>query len=261
MQSEKRPAQAVLALLEAIKTQHVQVIELTHPMDEGSPYWPAGRDRSPFTAKVMVNFDLRPSFARDLTLAEHFGTHLDAPAHALRGGRTVDQLPVAQFLSAAGVVDVWEAVEANPDYLVSVADIERHGKRHGALPSGGSVFFYTGWANRWPSQERYIHEDEQGVKHFPGVSEEAAHYLVEQVRPVGIGIDTASIEGGLAKDMVVHRVLLGADVYILENVANLEQLPPTGAAVVALPLRLTGGSGSPARILALAPSPAAPAAS
>jgi kynurenine formamidase len=256
MHSGKGHENAVFSLLEAVRTGSVRVIDLTHAIDEHSPYWPAGRDCSPFTAKVMVNFDLRPSFARDLTMSEHFGTHMDAPAHALRGGLTVDQLPATHFLSAACVVDVREAVQADADYLVSVADIERHAEKHGNLPSGCCVFFCTGWASRWPSQERYINEGAKGIKHFPGVSAEAARYLLEQVRTAGIGIDTASVEGGTAKDMVVHRALLAADAYILENVANLEQLPPTGAAVVALPLRLTGGSGSPARVLALCPAQA-----
>ncbi len=255
MRSGKRHDDAVLGLLKAIRTEGVRVIDLTHSMDEHSPYWPAGRDRSPFTARVTVNFDLRACFARDLTLSEHSGTHLDAPAHALQGGMTVDQLPPARFLGAACVIDVRKAVEVNSDYLVSVADIERHAEEHGALPSGGFVFFCTGWASRWPSQARYIQEDAQGVKHFPGVSEQAAHYLLDRVRPASVGIDTPSVEGGTANDMVVHCALLGADLYILENVANLEQLPPTGAVVVALPLKLTGGSGSPARVLALVPVP------
>jgi kynurenine formamidase len=254
--SGKRHENMVLELLEAIRTEGLQVIDLTHAMDEHSPYWPAGRERSPFTARVTVNFDLRACFARDLTLPEHFGTHLDAPAHALPGRLTVDQLRVARFLSAACVVDVREAVQANADYLVSVADLERHAERHGALPADCFVFFCTGWASRWPSQARYINEDAQGVKHLPGVSEQAARYLLDRVRPSSVGIDTPSVEGGTANDMAVHRALLGADLYILENLANLEQLPPAGAAIVALPLKLTGGSGSPARVLALVPGPA-----
>jgi kynurenine formamidase len=258
MHSAERYENAVLSLLEAIRTEGVRVIDLTHSMDEHSPYWPAGRDCSPFTAVVTANFDLRACFARDLTLPEHFGTHLDAPAHALPGRLTVDQLPVAHFLSAACVVDVREAVQTNRDYLVSVADLELHAERHGALPAGCFVFLCTGWASRWPSQERYINEDAKGKKHFPGVSAEAARYLLDRVRAAGIGIDTASVEGGTANGMVVHRALLEADLSVLENLANLEQLPPTGAAVVALPLKLTGGSGSPARVLALVPGPGGP---
>jgi len=253
MPSGKRDENTVLALLEAIRTGGVQPIDLTHPMDEHSPYWPAGRDRSPFTARVAVNFDLRACFARDLTLLEHFGTHMDAPAHALPGRLTVDQLRVPSFLSAACVVDVREGVQANADYLVSVADLERHADSHGAMLAGCFVFFCTGWASRWPSQAQYINEDAQGVKHFPGLSEQAARHLLERVRPASVGIDTPSVEGGTANDMVVHCALLGADLHILENVANLEQLPSSGAAVVALPLKISGGSGGPARVVALVP--------
>jgi kynurenine formamidase len=245
----------VLGLLEGIRMEGSRIIDLTHSMDEQSPYWPTGRDCSPFTARVTANFDLRGCFARDLTMPEHFGTHLDAPAHALPGGLTVDQLRVAGFFSNACVVDVREAVQANADYLVSVSDMERHAGTHGAMPADGCVFFCTGWASRWPSQVRYINEDTHGVKHFPGVSESAARYLLDRVGPVSVGIDTPSVEGGTVKGLVVHRALLGADLYILENVANLEELPPTGASVVALPLKLTGGSGSPVRVLALVPGP------
>ena len=115
------------------------------------------------------------------------------------------------------------------------------------------VINHTGWGLRWPSQERYLNEDSQGVKHFPGISLEAARRLLEEVHPAGVGIDTLSIEHGPTEDFVVHRLVLVAGLYILENVANLESLPPTGALVIALPLKLVGGSGSPARVLALVP--------
>lgn len=254
MHSRKRNEGVIPALLGGIETEQVRVIDLTHPLDEHSPYWPAGRERCPFTSVVTVNFDSRACFARDLTLPEHSGTHLDAPAHALPGGTPVDQLPVTHFLSAACVVDVRRAMRSSADYLVSIADIERHAKRHGPFPRRSCVLFCTGWAARWPSQEHYINEDAKGIKHFPGLSAAAARYLLDRVSPTGIGIDTPSVEGGTATDMTVHRALLEAGSYILENVANLKQLPPRNAAVVALPLRLTGGSGSPSRVLALVPS-------
>ena len=180
--------------------------------------------------------------------------HLDAPAHVLPGGLTVDNLPVVSFLSAVCVVDVRENVQANADYSISAADLERHSKTYGPVPFGCLVFFCTGWAKRWPSQEKYIHKDMKGMKHFPGVSEEATRYLLDQVCPTGVGIDTPSVEGGMGKDFDVHRLLLGGGVYILENVGNLERLPPRGAAALTLPLKLAGGSGSPARVLALIPN-------
>ena len=254
MSPEKGYDNTVMALLEAIRTNEVQVMDLTHDIDEHSPYWPEGRDRSPFTVKVSATFDSRGCFARDVTLSEHFGTHLDAPAHVLPGGLTVDNLPVVSFLSAVCVVDVRENVQANADYSISAADLERHSKTYGPVPFGCLVFFCTGWAKRWPSQEKYIHKDMKGMKHFPGVSEEATRYLLDQVCPTGVGIDTPSVEGGMGKDFDVHRLLLGGGVYILENVGNLERLPPRGAAALTLPLKLAGGSGSPARVLALIPN-------
>jgi len=244
---------AVAELLEGLRVGTVRVIDLTHSLDEQAPYWPDRREQSPFSSKVASTYESDGCFARDTTLSEHSGTHLDAPVHVVPGGATVDQLPVGGFLSPACVVDVREAVATDPDYRVTVADLERFIKAHGPVPRGGFVFFRTGWASRWPSQQRYINEDSDGVKHFPGLSLEAARYLLDEVHPVGVGIDTPSIECGPTKDLVVHRLLLGAGIYILENVANLDLVPPTGAALIALPLKLLGGSGSPARVLALAP--------
>ena len=245
---------AVAGLLEALRGGTVRLIDLTHGLDEHSPYWPEDRDPSPYSAKVASTYESHEYFARDVTLSEHSGTHLDAPVHAVPGGATVDQLPVSSFLCSACVVDARDQVAADPDYRVTVADLEGFIEVHGPMPRGCIVFFRTGWASRWPSQPRYLNEDSQGVKHFPGISLEAARFLLAEVHPVGVGIDTLSIEYGRTEHLAVHRLLLGAGLYILENVANLELLPATGAAVIALPLQLLGGSGSPARVLAWVPN-------
>jgi len=133
----------VLALLEAVRTGGVQVIDLTYPVDEHSPYWPAGRDRSPFTARVATKFDLRACFERDLMLPELFGTHMVAPPHALPGRSTVDQVRVATLLNATCVVDIREGVQAIADYPVSVADLDQPVESRGAMPAGCFVFFFT----------------------------------------------------------------------------------------------------------------------
>jgi kynurenine formamidase len=186
-------------------------------------------------------------------MPEHFGTHMDAPAHFSRQGATVDQIPLQQFLSAAVVVDVTEGARSNSDHRVTVQDLEKWVKAHGPVPRGCLVFFRTGWAQRWPSQEDYMHQDARGVLHFPGLSVEAARYLLDHARPVGIGVDTASIDFGPSKNFEVHHLTLAAGLYHLENVANLDQLPATGTYVIALPLKLRDGSGSPSRVVALVP--------
>ena len=244
---------AVAGILEALRVGAVRLIDLTHGLDEHSPYWPEGRDQSSFSSRVASTYESHECFARDVTMSEHAGTHLDAPVHVFPGGATVDQLPVGGFFSPACVVDVQEAAASDPDYRVTRADVERFIEAHGPLPRGCFVFFRTGWASRWPSQQQYVNEDFCGAKYFPGISLDVARFLLDEVRPVGVGIDTLSIECGCTEHLTVHRFLLGAGVYILENVANLESLPPTGALVIALPLKLLGGSGSPARVVALVP--------
>ena len=246
--------EVITGLLGALRAGAVRVIDLTHSLDEQAPYWPDGREQSSFSAKVASTYESDGGFAREVTMSEHSGTHLDAPVHVVPGGATVDQLPVGGFLSPACVVDVRDAVAADPDYRVTVTDLERFIKAHGPVPRGGCVLFHTGWAARWPSQQQFLNEDAEGGKHFPGISWEVARFLRDEAHPVGVGIDTPSIEYGPTQDLVVHRLLLGAGIYILENVANLDLVPPTGAALIALPLKLLGGSGSPARVLALVPN-------
>ena len=151
------PVSNVLAgLLESIRAGALSVIDLTHGLDEHSPYWPEGRDQPSFSSKIVSTYESRECFARDVTMSEHSGTHLDAPVHVIPGGATVDQLPVGVFLSPAYVVDVREAVATDPDYRVTVADLEGFIEAHGSMPRGCIVFFRTGWAFRWPWVPRPI---------------------------------------------------------------------------------------------------------
>ena len=241
-------------LLQAIQRGNVRVVDLTHTLSPQAPYWPEGNTPSPFHAKVKETYQRDGYFGREIQIPEHFGTHMDAPRHFDPAGKSVDQLPVKNFLAMAVVVDVSAAVRSNPDYRVTVADLENWDKAHGPMPRGCLVLLRTGWASRWPSEKQFMNQDAKGVMHFPGYSLEAARYLLEHVHPVGIGIDTSSIDCGPSKDFEVHHLTMSAGLYHLENVANLEELPPSGATVIALPLKLQGGSGSPARVLALVPN-------
>ncbi len=242
----QRPG-AVEAFFKEIRDSNVRVVDLTHTLQNDSPYWPGD---SPFHASVAATWQKDGYFARNLTMPEHSGTHMDAPAHFDPDGLRVDQIAVEKLLAPAVVIDVSPALKLDVDYRVSERDIENWVEAHGEIPSGAVVFFRTGWAERWPSQETYMNADAEGVLHFPGLSLEAARYLLEHSHPVGIGIDTSSIDYGPSKDCPVHHLTLSAGLYHLENVANLDQLPATGFSVIALPLRLGGGSGSPARVLA-----------
>ena len=240
----------------AVRDGQVKVIDLTYSVDEHTPYWPEETPGTPFHASIAATYQHDGYFARNLAMPEHFGTHMDAPVHFDPHGETVDQLAVEKFLSPAVVIDVSEAVKSNDDYRVSVQDVESWVKAHGPVPQEALVLIRTGWGARWPSQRKYMNADSKGVLHFPGLSLGAAHYLLEHAHPVGIGIDTASIDYGLSKNFEVHHLTLSAGLYHLENVANLGKLPATGISVIALPLKLRGGSGSPARVLALIPTQA-----
>lgn len=228
----------------------VRVVDLTHTLENDSPYWPGDL---PFHASVATTCQHDGYFVRNLSMGEHSGTHMDAPAHFDAGGLTVDQISVERFLAPGVVIDVSSAVKSTVDYQVTAQDIETWIETYGAIPESAVVFFRTGWAARWPSQENYMNADAEGVLHFPGLSIEAARCLLNRSRPAGIGIDTASIDCGLSKDCPVHQLTLSAGLFHLENVANLEHLPPSGFSIIALPLKLGGGSGAPARVLAFVP--------
>ncbi len=256
-EARAQTANPLAEVFQAIHSGQVKVVDLTHALDDQSPFWPEGAAQSPFHASVAATFEHDGYFARSLAMPEHFGTHMDAPAHFDAKGLTVDRIPVENFLGAAIVVDVSEAAKSDVDYRVTVSDLAKWVNAHGAMPRGCVVFFRTGWGARWPSQKDTMNQDAQGVSHFPGLSLEAARYLVDHARPAAIGIDTPSIDYGPSKDFEVHHLTMKAGLYHLENVANLEKLPAAGAYVIALPMKLRDGSGSPARVLALHATPRA----
>ena len=238
-------------LVQAIHQGRLRIVDLSHDLDERSPFWPEGTEPFPFHAKAVATFDRDGCFARTLQIPEHFGTHMDAPLHFDSKGASLDQIAVENFVVPAVVVDVTAAAASSPDYRVTVADVEQWVNAHGPMPSGCAVLIHTGWASRWPSQERYVSQDAQGVMHFPGLSIEAAHYLLDHAHPVSIGIDTPSVDYGQSDDFKVHQLTMAAGLYHLEDLANLDLLPATGACIIALPMKLRGCSGSPTRVLAL----------
>jgi len=185
-------------------------------------------------------------------MLEHYGTHLDAPAHFPPGKTTVDQIPVKQLFGPAVVIDVRAESGKNSDYQLAGARIEDWEKRHGRIPEGAIVLLRTGWASRWPDVRKYRNQDAQGKMHFPGFSPEAAKLLIER-KVSGLGCDTLSIDHGASSDYAVHHLALGAGLYQLENLADLSELPETGAFLIVAPIKLEGGSGGPARTFALLP--------
>ncbi len=224
------------------------ILDLTHSMSEQSPTWDSSEK---YTATATANYDQHGFYARELTMPEHFGTHIDAPAHYARGLWTVDQIPTERLVRPLVVINVSAQAKANPDYQLSVDDIARWEDEHGHIPQGAVVLMRTGWGNRWNNVKAFRNADPQGVMHFPGFSAEAAEFLVNARFVVGIGTDTASVDPGNSQDFPVHQYCSRHSVYHLENVANLEITPEAGATLVVAPAKFEGGSGAPARLLAM----------
>jgi len=234
-----------------------KVVDLTHSFDADTIYWPT----SPTTFRLeTLASGVTPGgwfySANSFCAPEHGGTHLDAPIHFARGQRTADQIPARQLVAPAVVIDVTEAAAADPDYRLTPADARAWEKTHGTIPGGAIVLLRTGWSKRWPNRKRYLGDDTPGdasYLHFPSYGAEAARFLVRERRAGALGVDTASIDPGTSKDFPVHRLAAAANVPGLENLADLESLPESGAWVVALPMKIAGGSGGPLRAIALVP--------
>ncbi|MGE0158806.1 MAG: cyclase family protein [Gemmatimonadales bacterium] len=233
-------------------------IDLTHAFSASTIYWPT--DTAGFRLQELA-YGPTPggwfyaSYA--FSSAEHGGTHLDAPVHFAEGRLTTDQIPLSGLIGPAAVVDVSD--RADRDYLVSVEDLTSWEAEHGELPNGGILLLRTGWGALWESRTAYLGTPRVGPKavadlHFPGLSEEAAAWLAASRGVVAVGIDTPSIDRGQSADFRAHVILYAENISGFENVANLDLLPATGSFVVALPMKIEGGSGGPLRIVAFVPS-------
>ena len=236
---------------------HSRVVDLTYTFDEHTIYWPTADGfkwkKDAWGPSPGGYFYASASYGA----SEHGGTHLDSPLHFAEGHPGTDQIPVSSLIAPVAVVDITAACGQNPDYLLTAKDITQWEAAHSQIPGGTIVLIKTGWGKYWPDAKRYLGTDEHGAAavaklHFPGISDEAATLLVAR-KVAGVGIDTASVDYGQSKDFKTHRVLYSHDVYGLENVANLEQLPATGALLIALPMKIKGGTGGPVRIVALLP--------
>lgn len=232
---------------------HAELVDLTWAYDDKTLYWPTSP--SAFELKEL-SYGPTPggwfysSYA--ICTPEHGGTHLDAPIHFAAGKMTVDQIPLERLIAPAVVIDVADRAAANADYRLTADDVRAWESQHGAIASGTIVLLRTGWGKRWPDRKAYFGDDTPGKTdnlHFPSYGEDAARFLVEERRVAAIGVDTASIDYGQSSDFIVHRVANGADVPGLENVAHLERLPARGAFIIALPMKIAGGSGGPVRIV------------
>ncbi|MEV5411837.1 cyclase family protein [Thermopolyspora sp. NPDC052614] len=244
-------------LLEGIGSGGIEVIDLTAPLAETTPILmlpePFG-NTVPFRLQEISRYDDRgPAwYWNNISTGEHTGTHFDAPIHWITGrtGDDVSQVPASKLIAPAVVLDFSAESAADPDFLLEIEHVTAWEAEHGPLPEGGWLLYRTGW-------DKYAHDQEEFTNggHTPGMSAECAAYLAERTPIAGVGVETVGTDAGAAHSFdpafPCHSFLLGAGKYGLTQLRNLDRLPVTGAVLIAGPLPIVGGSGSPTRVLAL----------
>ena len=224
------------------------VVDLTYPLSQHTPTF-GGKPQ--FSAREVGG----PNYSvKEVEINEHTGTHVDAPAHFVKGALTVDQLSVRSLVAPAVVVDVRKQCEKDPDYRVTPDDLQAWEKKNGKIPYGALVIALTGWSAKWADPKHYRNADEKNVLHFPGFGEDAIDWLVtNRPRIAGLGIDTLSVDYGASMTFEVHKKSHKAGWYHVENLDRPERLPAKGATVVVGVIPFLGGSGAPARVIGLVP--------
>lgn len=233
-------------------------VDLTHALSSRSVFWPTAAPFELRTEAEGMTDDGYYYSAYSFTAAEHGGTHIDAPVHFAEGRRSTHEIPLSQLIGDAVVVDVSAAALADRDYRISIGDLKSWERQHGRIEDGAILLLRTSYDRYWPDAAAYLGTDLRGeagaaALRFPGLHEEAARWLVEERAIGAVGIDTASIDYGRSTGFEAHVALMSANVPAFENVARLDLLPPRGAFVVALPIKIEGGSGGPLRIVARLP--------
>ena len=227
----------------------VKIVDLTIPLGPDIVMWPGAAAPS---AQIMGTVANDGFFARQVSFSEHSGTHFDAPSHFIEGEANVDQIPAQSLVRPIALIDISQRVGDDADAVLTLDEVLAFEAAHGAIPLGAAVFLRTGWEEKNTNPIAYA--GQPGDLRFPGFGVEAAEYLVSTRKVVGLGIDTLGIDSGAASHFPVHsQVTHPKGLWHLENLQNLKLLPPVGAWVVVGVLPLVGGSGSPARVLALLP--------
>ncbi len=228
------------------------VIDLSYLFDDRTVYWPTETGfHYWYEQHGRVAGTGHFYAAGKFSAPEHGGTHMDAPLHFSEGGASADRVPLTHCIGPACVIDFRGRAEENPDSALSVSDIERDEERHGPLPEGAIVLAYSGWGRYWPDKRRYLGSDRWGEVqnlHFPGFSPEAVSFLLRERNVAALAIDTASLDPGRAVDFPAHQIWLGAGRPGFENLAHVEALPPRGATLYGIPMKIAGASGAPARV-------------
>lgn len=248
-------------LLAGLVDRSIRIVDLTNKLSSSTPTL-----QLPEPFENLIDFSLDEVSAynepgpfwkhHNIHTGEHIGTHIDAPIHWVSGreGHDVSTIPVDRLMGPAAVMDLRSQVEADPDFLLEIADVKDWEAEHGPLPANGWLLLRTGWGQFSQDQEAFLNTDETG-SHTPGISAEAALWLATETDLSGVGVETVGIDAGRGAELdppfPVHYHLLGNDKYGITSLQNLDQLPATGAMIVVAPLPIVGGTGSPTRVFAL----------
>jgi kynurenine formamidase len=260
-QSEGAPVSILSTLAEALGGGRIEVVDLTAPLSADTPVIQLPEQfaqTARFELEELSRYDDRgPAwYWNNFRTGEHTGTHFDAPNHWVTGrdGADVASVPARQLIAPAVVLDFSAQAQADPDFLLEVEHVRAWEAEHGPLPEGGWLLYRTGWDTRSASQQEYLNADETGP-HTPGLSPDCARWLAEESPVLGLGVETVGTDAGAAHSFEppfpCHAALMGSGKYGLTQLQNLAQLPPTGALLIAAPLPIVSGSGSPSRVLAL----------
>ncbi len=248
VQAEKTPESGI---------SEKRIVDLSHSYSDKTIYWVTAKE---FDLDTVFKGETEKGYyyaANNFSTAEHGGTHIDAPIHFAKKGQTVDQIPLEKLIGEAIKIDVSANARNNPDYLISVEDLKAwEASEELSIPEGSIVLLQTGHSQYYPDKQKYLGTTERGERavselHFPGLSPEAAQWLVSNRNIKAVGIDTPSIDYGQSEFFKSHVILLSKNIPAFENLNNLEKLPEIGFEIIALPMKIEGGSGAPLRIVAL----------
>jgi kynurenine formamidase len=250
-------AASTLVAAQSLDLSRYTIVDLSHGFGPATLYWPTSTSK--FVLHPEASGPTAGGYfyaANSLSTPEHGGTHLDAPRHFSEKGRSTEQIPLEQLVAPAVVIDVTREASADRDYRLTRDAVLAFEKAHGTIARGTAVLLRTGWSRHWPQRKAYLGDDTPGDASrlsFPSFGVDAARLLVEDRGAAALGIDTASIDYGRSTDFQVHRIAAARNVPGFENLTNLDRLPARGATVIALPMKIEGGSGGPLRAIALVP--------
>jgi len=254
-------AMAIMILIVGCKSTHneqtirtisiANVVDLTHTLTPGFPYIPVPGITYPFAMKPIATLETDYVAANEWRIHEHLGTQIDAPNHFIGGGMSLEQLPLKSLIVPAAVIDIRERASKNPDTELTIDDILAWEKKHGPLPENACVFMYSGWDEKIKDSQAYLNMDSTNTMHFPGISLDAGEFLIKERDIAGVGVDVISFDPGWDKQYRTHKVLLGAGKWAVEAVANLRQIPPSGATVFVGATKVGGATGGPVRLIAV----------